>query len=335
MKKRILSILKFSLFFGLGIFLVWLSVKDFSEEQIDEFYRALGMADYSWIILSMILGIFSHVSRAIRWIMLMEPVGYKPGVRNTFFAVMVGYLANFAFPRLGEVTRCTVLTKYEKVPFPQGFGTVIAERAFDTLCLGLIFLVTLYMQFDGIYALVNEHILFPVKGLFSRIGGNPVLFWGGIGFLGFSLIGLFLFRQRVRNILGGKVGGIIKGFWEGLVSIRKLRSPGLFLMHTVIIWTLYYVMLHVCFYSFEETSGLRVGQGMAVLIMGAVGIMFTQGGIGGYHLLVSKTLTSPLAGISVPIAGAFCWIVWASQFVTILIAGSLSLILLPILNKEK
>ena len=334
MKKNFWTIVKLLFFLGLGGFLVWLSVKDFSEEQKRDFFSALKIADYKWIVLSVVLGILSHVSRALRWIMLLEPVGYKPGKANTFFAVMVGYLTNFVFLRLGEVVRCTVLAKYEKIPFPLAFGTVIAERAFDLLCLLLIFLITLFSQFDSIYALVNEHILNPVANIINRAADHTAFLWGGILFLILGVAFTILFRKKIRTFLGSKLGKIITGFWEGLVSIRKMKSPGLFLAHTVFIWTMYYVMLHVCFFSFEETSGINIGQGMAVLIMGALGIMLTQGGIGAYHLLVSKTLTS-LAMISVPIAGAFCWIVWSSQFVTIVITGVVSLILLPIFNKNK
>lgn len=335
MNKRLLTILKFLLFLGLGGFLVWLSVKDFTEEEKKGFFEAIKIADYKWIVLSMILGILSHVSRAVRWIMLLEPVGHKPGVRNTFFSVMVGYLANFAFPRIGEVTRCTILAKYEKVPFPLGFGTVIAERTFDVICLGIIFLLTLATQFDGIYNLVDEHIFVPVAGMFNKLGDHPVILWGLLVLFVMGVLGLIVFRNKVKALLGTKVGGMLKGFWEGLISVRKMKKPGWFLFHTLLIWTLYYVMLHICFFSFEETEDMSIGQGMAVLIMGAVGIMFTQGGIGAYHLLVSQTLTSTLIGISVPVAGAFCWIVWSSQFITLVLGGLISLILLPILNKEK
>ena len=312
MKKRLLSVLKFSIFLGLGIFLVWLSVKDFTEQQKQEFIAAIKIADYKWIVLSVVLGILSHISRALRWIMLLEPVGHKPGKVNTFFAVMIGYLTNFVFLRLGEVTRCTVLTKYEKIPFPLAFGTVIAERAFDALCLLLIFLITLFSQFDSIYNLVDEHIFNPVAGIFSRMGDHPTILWGGVIMLVIFALGAIYFRARIKVMLTSKLGKLVVGFWEGLMSIRKMRSPLIFLAHTVFIWTMYYVMLHVCFFSFAETSHLSIGQGMAVMIMGALGIMLTQGGIGAYHLLVSQTLTSSMIMVSVPIAGAFSWIVWSS-----------------------
>ncbi len=335
MKKRILTITKYLFFLALGIFLVWFSVKDFTEKDKQDFFASVQAADYKWIFLSIFLGILSHISRAIRWIMLMEPVGYTPGRANTFFAVMVGYLANFAFPRLGEVTRCGVLSKYEKIPFPVAFGTVIAERAVDLICLGIIFLVTFFSMFDSIYGLTDAYILTPLAEKLGRIAGTPLLFWGIIGSLAAIVFLFLLLRNKIGGMLSGKVKEMLKGFWTGLMSIRKMRSPGMFIAHTIFIWVMYYTMLHVCFFSFEETSGMSIGQGMTVLIMGAVGIMFTQGGIGAYHFLVSKTLTSSLAGISIPVAGAFSWVVWASQFVTILLTGVISLILLPILNREQ
>jgi glycosyltransferase 2 family protein len=335
LNKKLLSIFKFLFFLSLGIFLVWLSVKDFTAADLDHFYRAIQMADYSWIILSMLLGVLSHFLRAVRWVMLLEPVGYKPSTRNTFFAVMVGYLANFAFTRLGEVTRCGVLTKYEKIPFPVSFGTVIVERTFDMLCLFLIFVYVILAEYDRIQDLAREYILNPAGEKFNSLMANTAFMWAAAGIFVATLAIFIVYRKKINAKVSGKPREIISGFWKGLISVKNLRSPGWFLMHTAFIWILYYVMLHVCFFSFSETSGLDVGQGLSVLIMGAVGVIFTQGGIGAYQFLVTKTLASPLAGISLPIAGAFSWIVWASQFVTLVLVGLISLILLPILNRDK
>ena len=117
----------------------------------------------------MVLSILSHVSRAIRWRILLQPLGFNPKLSNTFFAVMVGYLANFALPRLGEVSRCGVLTKYEKIPFTEAFGTVIAERVIDLLCLIIIFFATLFFQFNELWGLTNDYIVQPAKLKFSSI----------------------------------------------------------------------------------------------------------------------------------------------------------------------
>jgi glycosyltransferase 2 family protein len=334
LKKRLLSIAKYLFFLGLGVLLVWLSVKDFTEKDKEDFFHAISIADYSWIVLSIFLGILSHISRAVRWRMLLKPLNHEPSTRNTFFAVMVGYLANFAFPRLGEVTRCGVLSRYEKIPFEIAFGTVIAERTVDFLCLVLIFIITLIAEFEKLYGLAYEHILHPVSIRLTKMTANTYLMISILAFILVIAAVIFLYRKKIAKLFTGKVKAIFLGFWQGLISIGKLQKPWQFIAHTIFIWTMYYLMLHVCFFSFEETKSLGIGPGMAVLIMGALGVMFTQGGIGAYQFLVTITLTSSLALIPQPVASAFSWIVWASQFFCILIVGVISLILLPILNKE-
>ncbi len=131
MKKQALNVLKFLFFLSIGIVLIWLAVRNKTEEELVNIKLALEAADYFWISLSIIISGLSHYFRAIRWKLMLKPMGYNPKTSNTIFALLVGYLANFALPRLGEVSRCGLLTKYEKVPFTEAFGTVIAERALD------------------------------------------------------------------------------------------------------------------------------------------------------------------------------------------------------------
>ena len=150
MKKQTNNILKFICFLGLGVLLVWLTVKDITKQQQEDILVSIQKANYSFIGLSFLVGIFSHYVRAVRWKILLAPLGYQPKTSNTFFAVMVGYLVNLAVPRLGEVSRCGMLNSYEKIPFTEGFGSVIAERALDLVCLVLIFFITLFLEFDKI-----------------------------------------------------------------------------------------------------------------------------------------------------------------------------------------
>ncbi len=127
------TIVKFLLFLGLGLFVIWLSLRGLSQEEKSQILNSFRTANYNWVILAIILGILSHLLRSLRWMLFFEPMGYKPTLKVTFYAVMVGYFANMAFPRLGEVTRCGILAKYERIPFNKSFGTVITERAIDML----------------------------------------------------------------------------------------------------------------------------------------------------------------------------------------------------------
>src|SRR4051794_40429946 len=170
MKKKILNILKYLLFLGLGVFLVWWSLHQIPPEKWKDFRKAFSTARY-WLIIPVFFIIsFSHVLRALRWKMLILPMGYNPSFLNTFFAVMIGYLANLAVPRLGEVLKCTILAKYENVPAEKLVGTIVAERAFDLVCLLIIFLIAFAIQFEqiGHYGLLLlKRLLIGKSGTFD------------------------------------------------------------------------------------------------------------------------------------------------------------------------
>ena len=332
MKARFISVLKILFFFSLGLFLLWLSAKNLTEADKQEMYTAFSKADYTWVCLSMFLGILSHVSRAIRWNMLLKPLGYNPRTLNTFFAVMVGYFANFAFPRLGEVTRCGILKRYEKIPLNQSFGTVIAERAIDLICLVIIFMSVIFMQYDILYSLANEWIITPFKTKMIKVSEQQTLLMI-LGVVGITVIGLLItFRKKFQAGIFVKIKMMLLGFVEGLRTVMNIKSPLAFLAHSLFIWIMYYLMIHVCFFSINETAHLGINEALAVMVIGSVGIIFIPGGIGAYHILVSETLL--IYHIEDPIPLAFAWIVWTSQFVLLMFSGVVSLILLPIINKS-
>lgn len=331
MKKKLLGIFKVLLFLGLGLLLIWLSVRKLTPDQEKDIYNAVLEADYFWVIISLVFGVLSHLSRAVRWRMLMEPLGHKPTVYNTFFAVCTGYLANYAIHRLGEVTRCTVLTRYEKVPFTEGFGTVIAERIIDMICMIIVFVLTLAVQVEEISGIVNYRIWEPLK---TKLAQNSTLLYILIAcFVGF-IIAVFLLRKKISNLVSGKMRNLLKGFVEGFRSVRKVKNPWAFIFHSVFIWTMYYFMVYVVFFSFDQTSHLGHKAGLAVLMFGSVGIIFTPGGIGAYPLIVAEVLVA-IFGISEAMGVAYGWVAWTSQFVLILVLGLISFVLLSVLNKEK
>ena len=158
MQKKLLSFVKFAFFFGLGIFLVWWSIHKLSATQYAQFIEALKTANYYLVIPVFAILTISHISRAIRWKILMASMGYYPKLSNTFAAVMVGYLANFAFPRLGEVLKCTILGKYEKVPPDKLVGTILVERAVDLLSFGIVIIISLLTQAKVVGAYTKEKI---------------------------------------------------------------------------------------------------------------------------------------------------------------------------------
>lgn len=329
---RLFSVLKVLFFFSIGILLIWLVVKDLSEQDKVSIKDAFQKANYAWLLPFMILGILSHVSRAVRWKMLMAPLGYNPKLSNTFFAIMIGYLANLVFPRLGEVSRCGVLAKYEKIPFNESFGTVIAERAIDMLILLLIFFGTLFFQMNKILGLANEKFFNPLMKKVALFSLGQFIFIFGI-FLILFVVLFFVFKKKGQGFLINKIRGILLGFWSGLQTIKNIKSPFWFIAHSLFIWLMYCLTMMVSFYSFPETSGLSISEGLTVFIFGSLGVIFTPGGIGAYHKLVIDTLA--IYAIPFNISFAFAWIGWTSQLALVLFLGLLSLILLPIVNKVK
>lgn len=263
----------------------------------------------------------------------MKPMGYKTGFWNVFMSLMIGYFANLAIPRLGEVTRCGFLAKYESVPFQKGFGTVIAERAFDLLCYIVLFFLNLLLQYDVLAGYVNEKIYQPLAQKFTFIGKGYLLY-SAIAAVLLVVVLFFLFRHKLEKYkLYKKIAGIIKDFIDGLKSLTKIKQPGLFLIYTLGIWILYFLMTYLCFFSISGMAGLSMLSALSVLVLGTIGIMVVQGGVGIYPAIVAETLV--LYGAVSTKAYALGWLIWSAQTVALIIAGIASLIILPLVNKQK
>lgn len=333
MKDILIKTLKFSVPVALGFFLIWYIYKDLSEKDKTHIFTSFKEANYFWIGVSIIFGVLSHVSRAMRWVMVVETLGYKPRLANSFFAVMIGYLINMVFPRLGEVSRCATMSKYEGVPFQNLFGTVIAERVIDLIILLSLTFITIVFQLDLIGGFVSEEILSPLmeKINSSKEGMASKLIFLLIA-LGILSVLLYVLKTKSKAIYD-KLKGIVSGFAEGFKTVLKVKNPGLFIFHSLSIWVLYYSSLHLSFFALKETTDAGFMAVLSSLVFGSFGIIAVQGGLGAYPLIVSKTLT--LFGIALPIGFAFGWIVWTAQFLMILVLGLLSMIIIPNYNKKR
>mgnify|MGYP000966879352 FL=1 len=330
--KLFVDILKTTIFLGIGLLLIWLVVRNLTEKDKTEILSSFSQANYGVILLVMILGIFSHVSRAIRWQIMIEPLGHKPSFLNTFMAVMVGYLANLAVPRIGEVTRCGVLKRYENLPLDSVFGTVVVERIMDTILLMIVSIITIVWQFD-----ILSSKLIEAYYTFFKPAQNPDAFpikTIMIVSLVTMIIALFLLRKKImKSKFVLKITGVLKGFSEGLKTVTKLKKPYLFIFHSVFIWVIYFLGIYVGFKALPETSVLGVGASFAILFFGTFAFILVQGGIGAYQIIVQNTLV--IYGISANVGYALGWIIWSSQTLAIIIGGLLSLIILPLINKKK
>ena len=277
--------------------------------------------------------LLSHFSRAIRWKILMEPLGYKPSTFNTFAAVMIGYLVNSGVPRLGEVVKCTLLSRYEKVRADKLVGTILVERAVDVVCLGIVFLLALV--FEG--HIIGDFVASLFGNFFKNQAGETsftkVLVYLG-GLFGIFLVVYFLLKRFGHIDAIGKLKNILKGILNGLQSIRYIKHKGWFLFHTILIWALYLLSTSIGIFALRETAHLGFEGGLTTLAVGSVGMILTPGGIGAYPVLVSQLME--VYGLNKEIVGTTLgWLLWTVQTFIVVMGGVVLILLFSFYNKNK
>ena len=332
MNKNTKSIVQFIVLLSVGVLLVWLSFRSVWTEK-EKILESFKTANYFWVGVSIAIAFLSHFLRAYRWKYLLKPAGYTVKPTNALGAVLVGYFANYGLPRMGEITRCTLVTKYDDVPFEVALGTVITERIVDLLLLIGIFFLTLFAQFAQLKDLTSTYIYQPMLAKFKGIGEHPTAFIILIIVLIGLAIGLFLVRKKVANLLKGKTGNIIKGFGKGLSSVKDIEHKFQFVVLSFAIWASYFYSLYACFFAFSGTAHLGQSECLVLLLFGTFGVVFSPGGLGAYPAIITALLT--YYGVEQIAAFSFPWMAWTSQFILVVTLGLLSLIMLPILNKTK
>ena len=321
--------LKIGFFFLLGILLIWWSLHQIPPQEWDKFTKALAKSKF-WLILPIffILGL-SHFIRALRWRLIMEPLGYKPSIMNTFLAVLIGYLANLAIPRLGEVLKCTLLAKYEKVPAEKIVGTIVAERAFDVISLGVVFLLALTLQFNVIEAGWQQ--LQTGNSTRTDSNNNLLIILGIVAFLVLvALILFFTLRHKFETIIS-PIKKIIQGIWEGVMSATKLKKHNLFFFYSFSIWFLYLLATYIGLYGTEGTAS-SFSTAISCLAYASIGMIITPGGIGAYAYFMAKVLE--LNGIEYTLGLANGTLQWFSQVIIVIVLGGIALVVLPFINKQ-
>ena len=333
MKKNILTVLQYLFFLGLGVFFVWLTVKDIHQTQWLQIKEALARARH-WLILPALLFLFiSHYSRALRWKILMEPMGYNPSNFNVFAAVMIGYLVNAGVPRLGEVVKCSMLARYEKVRVDRLVGTIVMERAVDVVCLLIVFVCALV--FEG--QVINEHIFAKFTSFFQDQSGHTSIRKVLLVFAGISavLAVMYYLLKRFSHIDAvAKIKTVLYGILHGLGSIRMVKHKGLFLFHTIFIWLLYLAATTTGIYALQETSHLGIGAGLTTLALGSIGMLIAPGGIGAYAWIVAK-LMGWYGLDETTIGNALGWLLWSVQTMIVLLGGLIFFALLSHHNKKR
>ena len=327
---KVPKFIKYSLSVILTALLFWLVFRNIS---IDQFTAKLTTVKYGWIFVSFAVAIFSHVLRAYRWNLMLKPFGYELTTFRTFLAVMSGYLANLALPRLGEVTKCGVLKKNDGVSMSTAIGTVVVERLLDFIILLIIIVLDLLLEFDMIYDFFVKS--FNLKGIeenkVSLLIGGLILI--GLGVLGIFLLKEFLKREYEHPALK-KINEKLKELIAGFMSIRNVENFFGFLLSTVMIWVSYFLMSYVIFFAMPETSMLGLGAGLSILVAAGLGMSApVQGGVGAYHAFVSGVLI--IYGIEATNSLFFATLLHTSQVLMVMVIGGVSMLISSFISSKK
>jgi len=326
LKKLLTDILKYVFFLGLGVFLFWLSMRKLD---FDEMIQEMSNAYYLWAVIGLVLAIISHIFRSLRWNLLIRSMGYKTRLSTTFYAVMIGYMANTAVPRMGEFMRCGVLSKKEKIPFNALFGTVISERLFDLLVLFILLIAVVLTQ----WTLLGDFVIRMTNPFIEKIGSNIYLLTlvTGLAVLLLAAGAWFYYKKRhsLRQLPAfAKIHHLITGLGQGIRTIDRMQQKGLFLFHTFMIWLFYTLMIYIPFRMLPETTDLNFMAGITLLAIGSLGIVApVPGGIGAYHFIAKAVLTE-LYAVSGNAAGSFAVITHAAQTLLNVLTGAIGYVIM-------
>ena len=307
--------LKIFLPISIGLFCIYYSFKDINFLDFKELFIGL---DYIWILFGLVLGALSHISRSYRWKFLVDPLGYKLGIKNSILSVFAAYLINYTIPRAGDVARASIISNYEKIPFEKLIGTIIAERIVDMICISVLILISLLYEFERI----SEKII----TLLSSVNFDNFLIFlitiFLIIFLAFIILKKFKFHKKFSNFL--------TGLKSGLTVIMRMEQKFAFIAHSIFIWLMYVFMFYVTSFAFSDLHGTNFFHLLISFTLAALSIMFSNGGIGIYPLAVEESLY--WYGIEAVNGLAFGWVMWLSQTIMVIIFGGLSLFILPFIN---
>lgn len=308
----------------------------FRDANFEDLVTDLKKANYFWVILSLFFAFIGYASRAYRWRLLIEPLNYRPSFKNVFHALMFGYFANLAFPRIGEISRCGALTKSDKIPMDSLIGTVIIERAIDVVVLLILLFIIFIAKIESFGLFIKENVFAPLSQKFISTMDFSIYYWIGIlVLLGASVFLIYFFRKKFKRVqIVIKIRKLIRGIVSGVKTVTRMRSRSVFLLHTLIIWVMYFLMTYVALFSIPATQNLTPIDGLFLLVIGGLGMSApVQGGIGAFHWIISSGLT--LYGISKTEGLVLATILHESQVVLVLVLGITAVITLFLVPRSK
>lgn len=283
--------------------------------------RALETMNLGWFWASFVFVVLSHLLRGWRWKLALAPLGYKPNSANCVYSVFIAYAANLVVPRIGEVSRCMVLERYDKVPFAPSLGTLVSERLIDSIVVLSLTITAVVMQWNVFMEFLSEAGTVDANSAFSSAGRIAVMAVSG---LAIAVVLYFIMRKMS---LWKKIKSFISRFWEGLTSLLRMKKAWLYVLETVGIWFCYFMQFYLCFFCFSFSSELSLPAALLLFVAGSVAVIVpTPNGAGPWHFAIISIMM--LYGVSSTDAGVFALIVHTSQTLLVALLGLLGLIML-------
>ncbi len=319
---------------AIAILFMWFALKGMEFRKIAGYFAK---ANYFWVFVAAMFGILAYWFRAVRWNLLLEPMGYKISNSNAFWTISFGYLMNLTIPRSGELARSTALFGVEKVPVDKSFGTIILERVVDLVCMGGFLLLTLIFKYDAILAFYRYVTDAKSKAAEPESGSGLYIF---LGLVLVAAILFFTLRKTLQQfVIYQKILKFATGIFHGLMSIFRMKQKVKFILLSVAIWVSYYLAAYLVCFALPETSDFTFADGFFIIVVGTLGMMVpASGGIGAFHFALKLGIMAlflsmgknPEEGGEVGLSYAF--ISHTMQLVIMVVMGVISV---PVLAKER
>lgn len=322
MSSSFKKILKIVIPIGIGVFLIGYSLNTMSPDSRAILWKNIKNANPLWVAVSLILGLLSHLSRAYRWKFLLEPLGCKPKLANSFMAVMVAYLANLGIPRSGEILRGVTIANYENINFQKAFGTIISERVADLIMLLVLISLAFILQSENLLHYFDENQINPFY---------PILILAILIILAFAFLRII---KKAKHPFLIKIRDFSEGIIEGVKSILKMEKKGLFIFHTLSIWILYVFMFWVIKFSITGMAEVDWGTIIVAFVAGTFSMSTTNGGLGLFPYPIVVGAVFVFSGVAQEQGEAFGWVIWGAQTLFNIVIGGLCFIMLPIYNRK-
>ena len=271
--------------------------------------------DWTWMLLSLPFGVTAQMFRGLRWCQTLDPIGEHARKHTAVNAIFLSYATSLVIPRVGEFLRCGVLKRYDGVAFPKALGTVVTERAVDAVVVAAITLTTILLQlsvFTDFFTKTGTRI----DTLLTQFTSTGYLVTAICLVAAVALVAFLLRKMAIYN----KVKDTLHSLWAGVMSVRKVERPWLYIAYTLLIWGSYFLHFYLTFFCFEQTAHLGVDCALVAFVVGSIAVIVpTPNGAGPWHFSVKTMLI--LYGVASDQALSFVLIVHTLQTLLVVALG--------------